>query len=65
LSALAEADSVPAPVRASARIRGRFRLTEVKWRGDREIMARYEVSVEIEGENKPALAADWLTLSAF
>jgi hypothetical protein len=40
-------------------------LAELKLRSEREIMARYEVSVEIEGENKPAIAADWLTLSAF
>jgi acyl dehydratase len=54
-----------APVRAGARIRARFRLIEVKWRGEREIMARYEVTVEIEGEQKPAVAAEWLTLSMF
>jgi acyl dehydratase len=54
-----------APVRAGARIRGRFQLAELKWRSEREMMARYEVTVEIEGENKPAIAADWLTLSAF
>jgi acyl dehydratase len=54
-----------APVRAGSRIRARFRLIELKWRSDREIMARYEVTVEIEGGTKPALAAEWLTLSMF
>lgn len=53
------------PVRAGARIRGRFRLAELKWRSEREAMMRYEVSVEIEGGPKPAIAADWLTLSFF
>jgi hypothetical protein len=37
----------------------------VKWRSEREIMTRYEVTVEIEGEQKPALPAEWLTLSMF
>ncbi len=53
------------PVRAGARIRGRFRLAELVRRSEREFMMRYQVSVEIEGSDKPAIAADWLTLSMF
>jgi acyl dehydratase len=53
------------PVRAGARIRGRFRLAELLRRSEREFMMRYQVSVEIEGSDKPAIAADWLTLSMF
>jgi hypothetical protein len=30
---------------------------------DRDILTRYAVAVEIEGEEKPALAADSLTLA--
>jgi acyl dehydratase len=51
------------PVRAGSRIRARFRLVEVKQRSEREYMMRYDVTVEIEGEDKPAIVADWLTLS--
>ncbi len=52
-----------APVRSGARVRARFVLREVEERGPREVLARYGVSVEIEGEEKPALAAEWLTLA--
>jgi acyl dehydratase len=51
------------PVRAGSRIRARFRLVEMRQRSEREYMMRYDVTVEIEGEDKPAIAADWLTLS--
>jgi len=52
-----------APVRAGSRVRGRFVLKEVVERGRKEIMAKTEVTVEIEGATKPALVADWLGLS--
>lgn len=51
------------PVRAGRRVRGRFVLAEISERGERQVMMRYAVTVEIEGEAKPALAADWLTLT--
>jgi acyl dehydratase len=51
-----------APVRSGARVRGRFRLTEVKERSAGEIALHHHVTVEIEGNGKPALAADWITL---
>jgi acyl dehydratase len=53
-----------APVPAGSRIRGRFKLAEVVQRSDKEWMMRHNVSIEIEGKDKPALIADWLTLSA-
>lgn len=52
-----------APVRAGRRVRGRFRLAEVSERQPQQILIRYDVTVEIEGEEKPALAAEWLALS--
>lgn len=52
-----------APVPAGSRVRGRFVLKEVVERGRKEIMAKTEVTVEIEGATKPALVADWLGLS--
>ncbi len=53
------------PVRAGSRIRGRFMLAEAKMRKPNELQSRTNVTVEIEGENKPALVADWLGLIYF
>jgi acyl dehydratase len=51
-----------APVRAGRRIRGRFTLSALTQRGAREWRSRKTVTVEIEGEGKPALVAEWLSL---
>jgi acyl dehydratase len=51
-----------APVRAGRRIRGRFRLEGLTQRSAREYQSRKAVTVEIEGEDKPALVAEWLSL---
>ena len=53
------------PVRAGSRLRGRFTLMEAKLRGADVLMSRTSVSVEIEGEAKPALVADWIGLIYF
>src|SRR5436305_2668570 len=53
------------PVRAGSRVRGHFTLTEAKLRKPTELLSRTSVSVEIDGEAKPALAADWLGLIYF
>jgi acyl dehydratase len=53
------------PVRAGSRVRGRFTLTEATLRKPKELLSRTSVSVEIEGEQKPALAADWIGLIYF
>ena len=50
------------PVRSGSRVRGHFKLLAVTPRSEREWRLTYEVSVEIEGALKPALAATWLTL---
>jgi len=52
-----------APVPAGARIRGRFFLASVAPRSPGEFLSRINVTVEIEGAAKPALVAEWLTLS--
>lgn len=49
-----------APVPAGSRIRGHFRLAGCVERKPGELLSTYEVSVEIEGSDKPALAATWL-----
>jgi acyl dehydratase len=50
-----------APVRAGRRIRGRFRLETLTPRSGREWQSRKALTVEIEGEDKPALVAEWLS----
>ena len=50
------------PVRSGSRVRGHFTLQVVTPRSAREWQLTYEVSVEIEGVQKPALAAIWLTM---
>jgi acyl dehydratase len=51
-----------APVRAGARIRGRFRLEALTQRSPVEWQMRNNVTVEIEGSEKPALIGEWLGL---
>ncbi len=50
------------PVRSGRRVRGHFTLAAATLRSAREWQLSYEVSVEIEGLQKPALAAVWLTM---
>ena len=51
------------PVRAGSRVRGRFTLRELTMRSATEIQMRTGVAVEIEGVDRPALVADWITLN--
>ena len=51
------------PVREGSKIRGSFTLLEVKQRSDNEWQLRHGVQVEIEGQEKPALIAEWLSLA--
>jgi acyl dehydratase len=53
------------PVRSGKRVRGRFVLAEARLRKPGELQSRTNVTVEIEGEDKPALVADWLGLIYF
>ncbi|MGY0574431.1 MaoC family dehydratase [Bradyrhizobium sp. RDM12] len=53
------------PVRSGKRVRGRFVLAEARLRKPNELQSRTNVTVEIEGEDKPALVADWLGLVYF
>lgn len=54
-----------APVKAGKRVRGHFTIADVRFRGANMVMITYNVSVEIEGESKPALTAEWLTICQF
>ncbi|WP_313012156.1 MaoC family dehydratase [Brevundimonas sp.] len=49
-----------APVRAGSRIRGRFKLLSAEDKGGGRWLLKHELTVEIEGEDKPALIAEWL-----
>jgi acyl dehydratase len=49
-----------APVRAGSRVRGRFRLLSVEDKHDGRWLLKHELTVEIEGADKPALVAEWL-----
>ena len=51
-----------APVKSGKRVRGRFTLDSVEEKAPGRLLMRHKVTVEIEGEEKPALAADWLGL---
>ena len=51
-----------APVPSGKRIRGRFRLDAVDEKAPGQVLLRHTVTVEIEGEEKPALTAEWLGL---
>lgn len=50
------------PVRSGKRVRGRFILDSVEEKAPGQLLMRHRVTVEIEDEDKPALAASWLTL---
>ena len=51
-----------APVKSGRQVRGRFHLVDVTQRPDGAWQSTVNVTVEIEGETKPALAAEWITL---
>lgn len=54
-----------APVKCGARVRGRFLLRKVEDQPGNRVQVRYDVTVEIEGEAKPALTIEWLGMSFF
>ena len=49
-----------APVRSGRRVRGRFRLDRFDEKRPGQWQFVHNVTVEIEGEDKPALVADWI-----
>ncbi len=50
-----------APVKSGKRVRGHFTLIDMVEKQPNRYQLTSEVSVEIEGEAKPALVAEWLT----
>jgi acyl dehydratase len=51
-----------APVRSGKRVRGRFTLDSIEEKAAGQLLMRHQATIEIEGEDKPALTALWLTL---
>jgi acyl dehydratase len=49
-----------APVKSGKRIRGRFKMLSAEEKRASQWQITYEVTVEIEDEEKPALIADWI-----
>jgi acyl dehydratase len=49
-----------APVRSGKRVRGQFTLDSIEEKAPGQLLTRHTVTVEIEGEAKPALTAIWL-----
>ena len=51
-----------APVKAGKRVRGHFTLDSAEDKAPGQLLLKHSVTVEIEGEEKPALTAQWLGL---
>jgi acyl dehydratase len=49
------------PVRSGKRVRGHFKLLELVEKRPSQWQQTNEVTVEIEGEDKPAMIAEWIT----
>ncbi len=50
------------PVRSGKRIRAHARYKTVEPKGNKRFLTAQEITVEIEGEEKPALVAEWLNM---
>jgi acyl dehydratase len=50
-----------APVRSGKRVRGHFKLLEIEEKRPGQWQQTVEYTLEIEGEDKPALIAEWLS----
>jgi len=49
------------PVRSGKRVRGRFKLLEMDEKRPGQWQQTIELTIEIEGEDKPALIAEWIS----
>jgi len=50
-----------APVKVGKRVRGHFKMLEVEEKRPGQFQQTMEFTLEIEGEEKPALIAEWIT----
>ncbi len=51
-----------APVRAGKRVRAHVEVLNVERKDDNRFLIKNGISIEIEGEEKPALVAEWLSM---
>lgn len=51
------------PVKVGSNIRARFELVSAEEKKPKHYLIKHNVTVEIEGEEKPALIAEWLGMS--
>ncbi len=49
------------PVRSGSRVRGRFRTVELSEKHPGQWQRTVEFTIEIEGQDKPALVAEWIS----
>jgi acyl dehydratase len=50
-----------APVKVGKRVRGHFKMLELEEKRPGQFQQTMEFTLEIEGEDKPALMAEWIT----
>lgn len=50
------------PVRSGTRVRGHFTLMSAEEKVDNQWTFKYAIKVDIEGAEKPALVAEWITV---
>ncbi len=51
-----------APVPVESRVRGQFKVLEVRQDASERVIVKFGCEIEIEGNSQPALVADWLTI---
>lgn len=51
------------PVRIGSRIRARFTLLSVEQRNPGEVLLHHRVTIDIEGQDKPAMVVDWAVIA--
>lgn len=50
------------PVKVDSEIRARVKLAEVNEKPGNRLLIKNEITIEIKGEDRPALIAEWLTM---
>jgi len=53
------------PVPVGVQVRGRFVLKEITKRSSTALLRKTAMTIEIDGQEKPALVADWLGMMVF
>ena len=51
------------PVRVNSKVRARFQLISAEEKNPKHYLLNHNVTVEIEGDEKPALIAEWLGMT--